>query len=153
MTDYRLARPIVVRLLGGALVALGALVLGSGLLVAAGLPPVVLSVSVALAAVAAIGLAVTLGRRPWVVRLDRRGYRVRFLRGAGVPRGAWRDVADAGVRRLAGEPCVVLRRRDGRTTDIPVSLLDIDPDRFLADLRAHLDTERGYRPVDPSRSD
>jgi hypothetical protein len=39
----------------------------------------------------------------------------------------------------------VLRLRDGRTTTIPVRLLDTDPDAFVRAVSAYLDRGRGYR--------
>jgi hypothetical protein len=94
--------------------------------------------------VATVGLALLLGGVWWatklayVVRLDRLGYEVRLVRGAGVMRARWADVADASTVAVRGVSCVVLALRDGRTTTIPVSLLSGDRDEFVASLRARL---------------
>ncbi|QWC86455.1 hypothetical protein KLP28_07185 [Nocardioidaceae bacterium] len=77
-------------------------------------------------------------RRPWVVRVDDRGYQVRFVRSAGVKVAPWRDVADVGVQRIQGEPCVVLGLRDGRRTIIPAALLSPGPETLLADIEDRL---------------
>jgi hypothetical protein len=136
---YRLAPAIVVRAAGGALVLLAVAV-------------VVLSVVTALvgwdfwvvALLAVLGLAVVVAgawwatRRAYVVRLDRLGYEVRLVRGAGVRRARWVDVAEASTAEVRGMPCVVLALRDGRTTSVPVSVLAGDRDEFVTRLRALL---------------
>ena len=77
-------------------------------------------------------------RRAYVVRLDALGYQVRLLRGAGVKRARWADVAEASTAEVGGVPCVVLALRDGRTTTVPVAVLAGDRDEFVARLRAFL---------------
>jgi hypothetical protein len=136
---YRLARAIVVRAAGAALVVLAVAV-------------IVVSVVAALvgwgfwvvAAVALLGLVLVAAgawwatRRAYVVRLDRLGYEVRLVRGAGVRRARWVDVAGASTADARGVPCVVLALRDGRTTTVPVSVLAGDRDEFVTRLRALL---------------
>jgi hypothetical protein len=138
-TEYRLAPAIVLRSAGAALVLLAAVVVVLSVLTAAlgwGFWVVGL--------VALIGLAVLAGgtwwagRRAYVVRLDALGYQVRLLRGAGVTRARWADVADASTADVRGVPCVVLALRDGRTTTVPVAVLAGDRDEFVARLRGHL---------------
>jgi hypothetical protein len=80
-----------------------------------------------------------------VVRLDEAGYRIRFVRGAGVRQGTWKDVEDVTTATVAGERCVVLRLRDGRTSTVPVGLLAGRTEDFVEDLRAHLNRGHGYR--------
>jgi hypothetical protein len=80
-----------------------------------------------------------------VLRLDDEGYRVRLVRGAGVTRSRWRDVEDVVTAPLAGHECVVVRLRDGRTTTVPLSVIDRDRAALLADLQQHLDRAHGYR--------
>ena len=46
-----------------------------------------------------------------------------------------------------GDDCVVLRLRDGRTTTIPVAVLDAPREDFVRDLGEHLHHGHGYRPV------
>ena len=145
-SSYRLAAPFAVRLVGVCLAAVGVLVLVLAVLVAAlSLPIVVLSVGVlvAVAAVLLLGLAAT--RRAVVVRLDDSGYQVRYVRGAGVHRAEWKDVEDVAAVHVAGDRCVVLRLRDGRTTTVPVDVLAGDSDDFVRDLQRHLDRGHGYR--------
>ena len=48
---------------------------------------------------------------------------------------------------VAGERCVVLRLRDGRTSTVPVGLLAGRTEDFVEDLRGHLNRGHGYRPV------
>lgn len=147
-TSYRLAAAVRARLLGAALVAIGALLaLVALLVVLLSLPGTVLSVAV----VAAVGLVVLAGfglaRAAPLVTLDEAGYRVRFLRGAGVVTARWRDVEDVVTATVAGDDCVVLRLRDGRATTIPVAVLDAPRERFVRDLGEHLHRGHGYRPL------
>lgn len=81
---------------------------------------------------------VVIGRGAYVVRLGDEGYRVRFVRGAGVKQARWSDVADAVTTDVAGSPCVVLRLKDGRSTTIPVEVMAGDREAFVRELRAHL---------------
>lgn len=108
---------------------------------------VALSVAVVLAAVAVLAAAFVLSRRATVVRLDETGYVVHWVRGAGVRSGRWKDVEDVVATTVHGARCVVLRRRDGQTTTIPVSLLDRSDDVFVRDLQQHLNRGHGYRPL------
>ncbi len=140
---YRLAPALLVRSAGAALVLLAVIV-------------VVLSVVTAfagwgfgvVAAVALVGLVVLAiagwwaRRRAYVVRLDPLGYQVRLVRGAGVTRARWADVAEASTADVGGEPCVVLALRDGRTTTVPVAILDGDRDEFVTRVRALLRRNR-----------
>lgn len=147
-SDYRLSASVTVRILGAVLVAAG-LVVGLVAVIAAvlGWPGVVtLVVAVGLWAVVA-GLALLLLRLAPVVRLDEAGYRVRWVRGAGVREARWKDVEDVVASTVGGARCVVLRHRDGRTTTIPVDLLSAPVESFVEDLRAHLNRGRGYRPL------
>lgn len=139
---------MTVRILGAALVASG-LLLGLLAAVAAVLDwssMVTLLVAVGLWAAVAV-LALLLLRLAPVMRLDEVGYRVRWVRGAGVREARWQDVEDVVASTVAGARCVVLRHRDGRSTTIPVDLLSGPVEAFVADLRAHLDRGRGYRPL------
>lgn len=134
---------------------LGVLLVGLGVVVVlltlavwlVDLPTWVLSAGVLLGAVAVLAAAVLLTRRTTVVRLDETGYRVRLVRGAGATEARWTDVEDVVTATVSGERCVVLRLRDGRTTTIPVRMLEGDPDDFVRDLREHLDRGHGYRRI------
>jgi hypothetical protein len=139
VTEYRLAPAVVLRSAGAALVLLAVAVL-------------VLSVVTALAdwsfavvvVVAGLGLLGVVGgawwaaNRAYVVRLDSLGYEVRLVRGAGVKRARWADVAQASTAEVAGQPCVVLSLRDGRTTTVPVGVLAGDRDEFVTRVRSLL---------------
>ena len=135
-------------MLGVLIAALGAFVvlvtLLAGLL---GLPPGVLVAVVLVGALLVLAAALVFGRGATVVRLEDAGYRVRWVRGAGVTEARWTDVEDVVATTVAGERCVVLRLRDGRTTTIPVRMLSGGPDEFVKDLQSHLNTGHGYRRI------
>ena len=150
-SDYRLAAPVAVRMMGALAVAAGLLVvLAAVLVVLFSWPRGVLSVVVVLAVVLVVGGGFLLRRRTTVVRLDDEGYRVRFVRGAGVAQGRWKDVEDVLATSVGGARCVVLRRRDGSTTTIPVGIVERGETAFVQDLQQHLNRGHGYRPVPPS---
>jgi hypothetical protein len=147
-SDYRLSRPLAARLLGALLAAVGLLLVLLVLVVALlDLPSPVITGGVAGAVIVVVfgGLFVT--RRLSVVRLDKDGYRVSFIRGAGVAQARWTDVEDVVATTVAGERCVVLRLRDGRTTTIPVRVLHRPAEVFVEDLQEHLNTGHGYRRI------
>ncbi len=149
-SSYRFAGPFIVRLMGLGLAAIGVLVLlFAGLAVVLSLPGAVLGAGLLVALLAWVGVLVGLAllRRREVVRLDEVGYRVRFVRGAGVRQAAWKDVEDATAPTVEGDRCVVLRLRDGRTTTIPVDVLVGSADGFVRDLQEHLNRGHGYRPL------
>jgi hypothetical protein len=147
-SDYRLSQPLIARLLGIALATLGLLVLLLTLLVGLlRLPAGVLGAGLVLAVAAFLVVGFLLLRGTPVVRLDDTGYRVRFVRGAGVTRARWADVEDVVATTMEGERCVVLRLRDGRTTTVPVGALAGSTDAFLRDLQEHLDKGHGYRRI------
>ena len=143
-STYRLAAAVRARVLGGVLVGLGVLVALVAVLVwAFALPGTVLTIAVVLA----VGVVVLSGLAAPLVTLDEVGYRVRFLRGAGVVSARWPEVEDVVTATVAGDDCVVLRLRDGRTTTIPVAVLDVPRQDFVRDLGEHLHRGHGYRPV------
>ena len=147
-SDYRLAAPLLVRLMGAGL-ALAGLVVVAVALVGASLawPAAVLTAVVVVAGVGLLVLALALTRLAPVVRLGEIGYRVRWVRGAGVKQGRWKDVEDVVATTVADARVVVLRRRDGRTTTIPVEILAGSGDDFVRDLQRHLNRGHGYRPI------
>lgn len=139
-SDYRLSPRLAARLVGAGLVVLAVVVFVTTAVVAvAGASPVVVMVVAVIGIAAVLVAGHRLTRRAWVVRLDEHGYRVRLVRGAGVPAASWRDVEDAVTATPRGVRCVVLRLRDGRTTTVPVEVLAAEPDVFVRDVRAHLD--------------
>ena len=147
-SSYRFSGPFVVRLMGTGLVVVGVLVLLLvALVVLLGLPTAVLGVGVVLAVLAVLALGLAALRGAAVVHLDETGYRIRYVRGAGVRQAAWKQVEDAGATTIQGERCVVLRLRDGRTSTVPVGVLAARPEDFVEDLRKHLNRGHGYRPV------
>ena len=146
ITTFGLAPQLRARLMATALMLIGLLLVVVTLLVlAAGLSLDVISVAVLLVVVAVFGLGHLLVRRWYVVRLDPVGYRVRFVRGAGVAAARWTDVEDLAATTVAGARCAVLRLRDGRTTTVPVDVVEGSPEAFVDELRRRLDTGHGYR--------
>ena len=144
--DYRLAPPIAARLLGLGLAVLGLTVLVATMLVIGfALPPVIVTVTMAVSVVGVVVLGFLLTRKAYVVRLSEDGYVVRFVRGAGLKQGRWADVEDAVTTRVAGAPCVVLRHRSGASTTIPVELVAGDREEFVRALQDHLDRGHGLR--------
>jgi hypothetical protein len=152
-SNYRFAAPFIVRMMGIGLIAVGVFVLvWAGLALALSLPGAVLSTGLLVAVVLwllVLGGVMTL-RRGDVVRLDETGYRVRFVRGAGVRQAPWKDVEDVTAPTLEGQRCVLLRLRDGRTTTVPVDVLAGSSDAFVKDLQQHLNRGHGYRRLPPS---
>lgn len=145
-SDYRLSRPLAARMLGVLLAVVGLVVVVLTLAVALlDLPVGFLTAGVLGAAIVVLAGSLFLTRRSSVVRLDETGYRVRMVRGAGTTEARWTDVEDVVTAHIAGEPCVVLRLRDGRTTTIPVRMLAADREAFVRDLQRHLDEGHGYR--------
>lgn len=145
-SDYRLSRPLAARMLGVLLAVVGLFVVVLTLAVALlDLPVGFLTAGVLGAAIVVLAGSLFLTRRSSVVRLDETGYRVRMVRGAGTTEARWTDVEDVVTAHIAGEPCVVLRLRDGRTTTIPVRMLAADREAFVRDLQRHLDEGHGYR--------
>lgn len=146
--DYRLARALRARILGVSLVSLGAAVLvGTVVVELADLPPGILAGlgALALIALAAVGVVVLGG---WsILHLDEGGYRVRFVRAAGTTEARWAEVEDLATTVVAGTPCLVLRLRDGRTTTVPVTLLEGDREELVDELKRRLDTGHGYRRI------
>lgn len=138
-SDYRVSQALTVRFMGAFIVFVGLLVFASTLLVALlELPMDVLSVIVILSAAAVVGMGFAASRLAVLVHLDEVGYQVRYLRGAGVKQARWSEVEDVVSGFASGQPVVVIRLRDGRTTTVPVNLLSGTPDAFALDLRDHL---------------
>jgi hypothetical protein len=144
--DYGLAPALRARLLGASLVVIG-LVLGVAAVLVAltGLPGAVLTGLVVLAVLGIAVLGLLLARRPYVVRLDDLGYRIRFVRGAGRPGARWTDVLDLTTAVVSGTECVVLRLRDGGSSTLPVNVIEGDREEFVDELQRRLDAGHGYR--------
>jgi hypothetical protein len=146
-SDYHFAPPLVVRFLGFVLVALGLLTVVVVTLAALLDLPGVVTVAVVTVVLVVVATGLALTRLTPLVRLDPAGYRVRLLRGAGVRASRWRDVEDVVTATVQGHDCVLLRLRDGRTTTVPVAVLDAPRQVFVQDLRTHLDAGHGYRRI------
>jgi hypothetical protein len=145
-TDYRFSTPLLVRSMGALLALIGVLLLVVGALVGVlDLPVAVLTASVVIAVLVVVVGGFVVTRVTALVHFDESGYRVRWLRGAGVKQARWREVEDVVSATVSGHDCVVLRLRDGRTTTIPVKVLDARPEAFIEDLTGRLDTGHGYR--------
>lgn len=137
--DYPMAPAVRARLMGLGLVGLGALLLVVTLLVATGLSAAVLSIAAILVVAGVFGLGHLLVRRWVVLHLDEHGYVVRFVRGAGAHSARWTEVLDLATSTVAGARCVVLRLRDGRTTTVPVDVVEGDPDELVRELARRLE--------------
>ncbi len=144
--DFALAPALRFRLLGTGLSAIGTVVLlGAVLTWLTDLPSVAVSGVVVLALVGVVVLGLLLGVRHWVLRLDEHGYQVRALRSGQAKSARWADVLDLQATTVAGHRCVVLRLRDGRTTTLPVDVIEGGSSRLTETLTAHLDRGHGYR--------
>jgi hypothetical protein len=152
-TRYRFSALFALRVLGAVCTGVGlvvvALVVAAAVVSPGPVPDGVLVAVAVLAAVTIVGLALLVLRRPVVVTFDESGYRVRLVRGSGVRQASWTDVEDASAEVVAGERCIVVRLHDGRTTTVPVGVLEGRPDDFVHDLQRHLDAGHGYRRVSP----
>lgn len=139
-SDYRLSSQLAARLMGLSLVLWGLVVLLTTVVVVLFQAPVgLISVVVVLCLVGVFTTGFLLTRRAYVVRLTDDGYRIRFVRGAGLKQGRWSDVQDAVTTTVAGSPCVVLRHRSGASTVIPVEVLATDREEFVRELQRRLD--------------
>jgi hypothetical protein len=138
-TSYRLAPALAARLVGRSLVTLAVLVVVAtvvGQAIGAGW---VVPVAIALVGVLLVaGWAWWLLRRASAVRLTDEGYDVRLLHGIGVVRAIWTQVEEATAASPQGEPCLVIRLRDGRVTRLPMAALAGDRDAFARDVRRRL---------------
>lgn len=132
--------------MGVSLAGVGIFVCLATLLIAIFRLPLELMTGVVVLALVVVSLGgFLLTQRSYVVRLTADGFRIRFVRGAGVKQGRWVDVADAVTAEVAGAPCVLLRLRDGRAATIPVQLLAGDRDAFVRDVQSHLQGGHGLR--------
>lgn len=148
--EYRLAPGVVARMVGAALVLLAVLTFAGTVVVAlTDLPAEPFVVLLLLVALGALGAGWYLRSRAWLVRCTETGYRVRLVRGVGVTEARWSAVEDAVTTVRHDVACLVLRLRDGRTTTIPVGLLDVDREQFVRDLQQRLQQGHGLRPWRP----
>jgi hypothetical protein len=135
-TTYRLAPALAVRLAGRSLVTLAAVVLVVTLVGAiAGWGWVPAGIVALLGLVAAGGWALYLLRRAWAVRLTERGYAVRLLAGVGATSATWAEVEEVVAASPGGQPCLVVRLRDGRATRLPMAAIAADADQVAHEVR------------------
>ena len=147
-TLYRLAPAFVARLLGVALVALALLLfVGTTAVAIAGLSLDVVVAVALLGVAAAVGFGWWLRNRAWVLRCTDDGYRVRLVRGVGVTEARWSTVEEAVTLHRREVACLELRLRDGRTTTIPVGVLDVDKERLVREIQGRLQRGHGLRPL------
>jgi hypothetical protein len=147
-TVYRLAPAFVARLLGLALVGLAVLLFaGTAVVALAGLSLDVLVVIVLVGVAATVGFGWWLRTRAWVLRCTDDGYRVRLVKGAGVTAARWNAVEDAVTSYRRDVACLELRLGDGRTTTIPVGVLDVDKEQFVREVQERLQRGHGLRPL------
>lgn len=99
-----------------------------------------------------VGLGLSWGR-PWVMRVDDNGYRLRFVRGAGAAAGSWSEVSEAVTAEVRGARCLVLNRRDGTRTVIPVDLLDLDSSEVVELVRGYLNRRQLGGAGEPAGTD
>lgn len=148
ISSYPLSPHLRARMMGAALGVIGVLLLILTLLIAVlhlSLDLLVLAVAIALVAIFTLGHFLV--RRWAVVRLDDTGYRLRFVRGAGVSTARWVDVHDLRTADVGNARCVVLNLRDGRSTTIPVDVVAGGAAALTEDLRARLNKGHGIRPL------
>lgn len=113
------------------------------LVVALNLPGDILSAVILLVVVGIFALGFFLVRRWYVVQVDDIGYRVRFVRGAGATAARWAEVEDLSTVQVEGSKCLLIRLRDGRTTTIPVDLIEGDREEFVDELKRRLNGLHG----------
>ena len=144
VVEYRMSPVFAARLVGLGLVVTALVVFGyTAAAFAFDWPADVIVVLVIVTVVGVFALGNWLRTRAYVVRLDDAGYRVRFVRGVGVAQGTWDEVAEASAQHPHGIACLVMERKDGTTTSIPVEMLAADRDQFADDVIARL--KRAHR--------
>ena len=138
-TTYRLAPALALRMVGRSLVSLAVLVAlatVAGVLLGAGWVAAGLVTLAGLVAIAAWAWYLLRGAR--AVRLTDAGYAVRLLGGVGVTSASWLQVEEAVATSPGGQPCLLLRLRDGRSTRLPLAALATDADAFALDVRTRV---------------
>lgn len=139
LTFYRLAPTVQARLLGAAVVGLALLVFaGTAVVIAARIDFAWLFVPLLLGIAAVIGFGWWLRNKAYVLRASAQGYRVAFVRGAGVREARWADIQEAVTTMPAGSPCLELRLKKGGSTTIPVTIIGIDREQFVREIQGYL---------------
>ncbi|MGN6161825.1 MAG: hypothetical protein ACTHOG_09010 [Marmoricola sp.] len=143
---YALTPALRARLMASALVVIALVLLAATLLVAAlHLNTAVMLVLVILVPVTIAILASLLSRRFYVLRIDDLGYQSRFVGAVGAKQARWVDVLDLGVVTIEDARCAQFRLRDGRTTTIPVDLLQTDPEELIREFQRRLTAASGRK--------
>lgn len=136
---YRMAPPLVARLVGSSFVGVALLLfVTTAVVYAAGLSGDLLVIPLLLGVAGSFTLGWWLRSRAWVLRLDADGYAVRLVRGARVTDAAWSEVREVLTTTTNGHPYLVLRLGDGRETVIPVEAVAGDREQLVRDVRARL---------------
>ena len=149
LTYYHLAPTVQARLLGAAVVALALLVFaGTAVVIAARIDFAWLFIPLVLGVAAVAGFGWWLRNKAYVLRASAQGYRIAFVRGAGVREARWADIQEAVTTMPAGTPCLELRLKKGGATTIPVTILSIDREQFVRDLQVYL--KATIKPLDPT---
>ncbi len=143
-----MAPPVAARFVGAALLLLAVVMFAATAVVAAAdLNGDLLVVVLVLGVAGVLTLGWYLRSRAYVVRFSDEGYRVRFVRGAGVREASWRQVQEVVTASPNGIPCVVLRLGDDGATTVPVEALAVDREQFVRELRERLRRGSGSRPL------
>ena len=149
LTYYRLAPTVQARLLGAAVVGLALLVFaGTAVVIAAEIDFAWLFIPLVVGVAAVIGFGWWLRNKAYVLRASAQGYRIAFVRGAGVREARWADIQEAVTTTPGGTPCLELRLKKGGTTTIPVTIMGIDRERFVRELQGYL--KATIKPLDPT---
>ena len=128
------------RVTGGLLVVLAAVMFVATLLVVGlDLSSDLLVVLLVAGVVVVLGAGWWLRERAYVVRLDDDGYQVGLVRGAGVKRSRWVEVDEVAAIRVDDVACLLLTRKDGGTTTIPVDVLRGERDAFAREVAARVE--------------
>lgn len=138
-TEYRLAPAVAARLLGLTVAGFALLIaVATALVVLFALPILVLggAVLTAIAGIFLIGSQLT--SRARVLRLTDDGYRVQFVRGAGVKQARWADVEELATDTVAGAPCLVFRLKGGDATVLPVDVVAGDREELVREVGRYL---------------
>ena len=99
-----------------------------------------------LLALAAAGLVLL--RPPAVVVLDDAGYRIRNLRGGGVPSAAWTEVRQVTLQDSAAGQVLVLECRSGERSMLPLALLGGEQaDALIRRVNRSMSLAHGIRPL------
>lgn len=139
LTYYRLAPTVQARLLGAAMVGLALLVFaGTAVVIVARIDFAWLFIPLVVCIAAVIGFGWWLRNKAYVLRASAQGYRIAFVRGAGVREARWVDIQEAVTTMPAGTPCLELRLKKGGATTIPVAILSIDREQFVRELQGYL---------------